>query len=433
MFTRSVPLARLPRLPRLALLLVVLAGLLGAHATDRVAAAGMTLSPSVAAPGTEIRISGQGFGSYRAGQLSLDGARVASFRTTRDGRFTLRWTIPAGTTAGSHRLRASTTSAAASATLSVEPPAVAGSYRRGVNLAGAEFGAGQLPGTHGIDYVYPDTQALDYYRSRGLTLIRLPFLWERVQPVLGGALDTDETARIERVLDAAAARDMQLILDVHNYGRYRGAVIGSPAVPMSAFADLWKRLATRFKGHAGVWAYGLMNEPHDMNGVWPAAAQAATDAIRAVDSRPAVLVAGDGWSSARFWRDSNEQLAVRDVANNLYYEAHVYFDDDHTGRYDESYAGEGAYPTIGVDRVTPFVEWLRAKGARGFIGEYGVPAGDDRWLTVLDTFLSHLDQQGLGATCWAGGPWWGDYPLSIEPAAGQDRPQMTVLTQHLSR
>jgi endoglucanase len=226
---------------------------------------------------------------------------------------------------------------------------------------------------------------------------------------------------------------MQVILDVHNYGRYRGAVVGSQAVPNQAFADLWQRLATRFKGNGAVWAYGLMNEPHDMNGAWPSAAQAAVDAIRAVDSRPAVLVAGDCWSTARFWRDANEHLSMRDSANNLYYEAHIYFDDDYSGRYDQGYHGEGAYPTIGVDRVKPFVEWLQATNSRGFIGEYGVPANDARWNTVLDTFLTYLDQHQIGGTYWAGGPWWGDYPLSVEPANGVDRPQMSVLTQHLSR
>jgi len=39
----------------------------------------------------------------------------------------------------------------------------------------------------------------------------------------------------------------------------------------------------------------------------------------------------------------------------------------------------------------------------GFIGEYGVPDSDPRWLTVLDTFLAYLDANGVGGTYWAGG------------------------------
>ncbi len=88
---------------------------------------------------------------------------------------------------------------------------------------------------------------------------------------------------------------------------------------------------------------------------------------------------------------------------------------------------------IGADRLKPFVDWLKANNARGFIGEYGVPDTDARWLTVLDNFLTAMDTAGLGGTYWAGGPWWGNYQLGVEPRSGQDRPQMAILTRHLSR
>ncbi len=61
------------------------------------------------------------------------------------------------------------------------------------------------------------------------------------------------------------------------------------------------------------------------------------------------------------------------------------------------------------------------------LGEYGIPNSDganpsdnDReWLTVLDNFLDTLQSNSdviVGATYWAGGPWWGNYPLSTEPS-----------------
>jgi hypothetical protein len=58
----------------------------------------------------------------------------------------------------------------------------------GVNLAGAEFGS--VPGTYGVDYTYPTSSELDYYAAKGVTLIRLPFLWERMQPALYAAAAT---------------------------------------------------------------------------------------------------------------------------------------------------------------------------------------------------------------------------------------------------
>ena len=50
----------------------------------------------------------------------------------------------------------------------------------GVNLAGAEFGS-NVPGVFGTDYTYPTHAEIDYYASKGLGVIRLPFLWERMQ------------------------------------------------------------------------------------------------------------------------------------------------------------------------------------------------------------------------------------------------------------
>ncbi len=308
-----------------------------------------------------------------------------------------------------------------------------GGYRRGVNLAGAEFGESKLPGTYGVDYTYPTAAELDYYQSKGLTLIRLPFRWERLQRGLYGPLDGAELGYLDQIVAAAHARGMQVILDPHNYARYQGQLIGSAAVPNAAFADFWRKLAGHYRDESAIWAYGLMNEPHDTGGLWPMAAQAGVDGIRAADAGHLILVPGDQWSGAWSWQQANANLWISDPANNVMYEAHQYFDADSSGTYALSYDTQGAYPTLGVDRVKPFVAWLQARGARGFIGEYGVPDNDTRWLTVLDTFLSYLDATGIGGTYWAGGPWWGSYPLAVDPRDGQDRPQLPILVRHLSR
>ena len=60
----------------------------------------------------------------------------------------------------------------------------------GVNLAGGEFG--KLPGVANRDYAYPGPRQFDYCQAKGLTVIRLPFKWERVQPKLKDALDEAE-------------------------------------------------------------------------------------------------------------------------------------------------------------------------------------------------------------------------------------------------
>ena len=61
------------------------------------------------------------------------------------------------------------------------------------------------------------------------------------------------------VLNAADALGMHVIIDAHNYGRYgtgssyspssSGNIIGSPQVPVSAFAYFWTLMATQFQNH----------------------------------------------------------------------------------------------------------------------------------------------------------------------------------------
>ena len=75
----------------------------------------------------------------------------------------------------------------------------------GVNLAGAEFGS-NVPGSFGTDYTYPTHAEIDYYASKGLTVIRLPFLWERLQRSEFGALDPTELSRLDDVVNYATSK-----------------------------------------------------------------------------------------------------------------------------------------------------------------------------------------------------------------------------------
>ena len=301
----------------------------------------------------------------------------------------------------------------------------------GVNLAGADFGADKLPGVVYKDYTWPSNQELDYLRDKGCRLIRLPMLWERFQSKLGAPLDEDKTLELEGVLKNCAAHNIGVLLDCHSYARYRGQIIGTPEVTVANFADFWKQLAVRLSGQPAMWAFGLMNEPHDMGDAtrWPVAAQAATDAIRATGAKQWIFVGGDGWSGAHSWRQNNENLDISDPQDRIVYEAHQYFDADRSGSYKHSYDEEKAEPTTGAERLKPFADWLREKKRRGFIGEFGAPNDDRRWHVVLQNFVDAMHKEGIGGTYWAGGAWWGGYPLSIEPMDDfqTDRPAMKIL------
>jgi endoglucanase len=305
----------------------------------------------------------------------------------------------------------------------------------GVNVSGAEYA-----GT-----AYARASDLDYLKSKGITLIRLPVAWERLQHVLNGPLDSIETTALEAFLDKAAAGGMQVIVDLHNYGRYStniadagsgtGNVIGSAAVPIAAFQDLWIRLAAALKGHPGLAGYDLMNEPHDMGntGVWPQAAQAAVNAIRSVDMGTTIYVEGDAWASAHDWPTDNGNLHVTDPADKLVYEAHIYFDSNGSGKYAKTYDQEGAFPGIGAVKLQPFLKWLALNNFKGFIGEFGVPDTDPRWIPVLDNFINELQKAGISGAIWLyrGGPTSWHNPLSVNPVNGVEQPQMAALLRHI--
>ncbi len=304
----------------------------------------------------------------------------------------------------------------------------------GVNLAGAEFSSGDLPGRYKIHYIYPGEADFKRYANMGLKLVRLPFRWERIQPKLNQDLSGAELTRLLATLDHAKKHDIQIILDMHNYYRYYGKLIASKEVPVTAFADSWKRIAQKVLNHPAVYGYGLMNEPHATNGKWPAAALAAAKAIRSVDSKRWIFIAGDRWSSAFHWPSHNIQLIsdpwMRDARNNLVYEAHLYLDADYSGTYRDAKAIYD--PMEGVKRAKPFVEWLSKNRLRGFIGEHGAPDFSPSAIVATDNLLKYLNQNCIPSTYWAGGPWWGEYALALDVQSGKSRPQLPVLLKHAS-
>lgn len=304
----------------------------------------------------------------------------------------------------------------------------------GINLSAADFDTASLPGKHGTDYLYPPESYFEHYGDMGITLVRLPFRWERIQHSLDSDLDAQEVQLILSTLDNAHKHGVKVLLDMHNYYRYHGKLIASPEVPIEQFARTWTRIASEVSGHPALYGYGLMNEPHDTNGKWPQAALAAARAIRSVDREHWILVAGDSWSSAERWPKVNLQLIddafMRDPDNKLIYEGHVYFDSNASGTYKDK--NEEFDPMIGVRRVEPFVKWLKDNGLRGFIGEYGVPYWSESAMTAMDNLVGYLNENCMPSTYWAGGPWWGDYPLALDVDGGKHRPQLKILKAHLA-
>src|SRR6185369_1887903 len=98
----------------------------------------------------------------------------------------------------------------------------------------------------GTDYIYPTTAEVDYFKSVGVNTLRVPFRWERLQRSLNAAFDATEKSRLDTFVAYATGAGMTVILDPHNYARYGNNLVGSTAVPRSAFADFWGKLGAAY-------------------------------------------------------------------------------------------------------------------------------------------------------------------------------------------
>lgn len=343
----------------------------------------------------------------------------------------------------------------------------------GVNLAANWWWSFQnSPGQE--TWTIPDFQPYyddcAYLHSKNLGVIRLPVMWPRLQQSLFGELDSTHIAALDTIIDAAVQNNLIVVISPHGYGRYQPFCtdysgwaeahdneIGSPAVPVTAFADFWARLANRYKNNPNV-LYGLMNEPHRMGPdhdgndpigggeLWAGICQIVVDAIRQVDPVKTIVVPGYGWSSARLWVNYGNDYLLNLTDNNLVFECHQYLDQpDSAANYGETcegpFVGAVSPDTVGEERLQPFVDWLRTNGKKGVIGEMGVPP-TTCWLDIFDNALHYISQNTDVLDYFiyfiAGSGVEANNPIGIRietDASGSyiDKPQMTVLSNYTQK
>lgn len=289
---------------------------------------------------------------------------------------------------------------------------------RGVNLSGAEFG-NQRPGVIFKDYTYPSRITMRYFSDLGMGVIRLPFLWERIQHAPYAPLDAAELAQLKQIVRWGVELNLCVLLDLHNYGRYRGNRVGTRDLDNAALVDLWLRLQREFPDPKAV-ALGLMNEPAALsNAEWFVNAQAIVLALRSAGARNLLMVASPRWSGAhefekKFSGASAAQAfsTFKDPLNHYAIELHQYAD--------RNFSGTSSH-CIDPERLRTFMShvevWARANKMRLFLGEFGV-ANTPACLKALKALLESMQNKDvwLGWTYWSAGAWWGSYPFSIQPS-----------------
>lgn len=308
--------------------------------------------------------------------------------------------------------------------------AAGGVCYRGVNLSGAEYG--DAAGIYGTNYTYPSEETVRYFAGKGMNIVRLPVLWERLQPVLGSRLIPEQLDLLKASVELIRSYGMKIILDPHNFGYYAGQRMMTAGVTASDFTDFWIRLSVEFANEEDI-LFGLMNEPYDIPAEeWLLAANQAISGIRAAGAKNMILVPGTHWSGASSWledlpggNNSKVMANVNDPANNFIYEFHQYMDEDLSGTHETCPNAD-----LALEGLKGVTAWLEERNARGLLGEFG-GSGDKACLAGLAEMVALLDdspEQWFGWTYWAAGDWWPeDEGNNIQPVKQGDRPQLTAI------
>jgi endoglucanase len=313
----------------------------------------------------------------------------------------------------------------------------------GVNLSGAEFGMTHLPGTFNTDYAYPTSAEVDYYKSKGMNFIRLPFRWERLQHTNSAPLDPTELGRMNAFVSYATSNGIYVLLDPHNFMRYypsprsayQTATVGlvgdyaGSTVSNADFANFWSQIAAIYQTNNHVF-FGLNNEPDALpEAELVTSENAAIAAIRATGATNLIFVPGTDYTGAWTWLSDNgsfgaansvAMLGIVDTGSNYLFEVHQYLDSDGSGTHTNIVNTD-----IGWQRLTDFTAWARAHNVKGFLGEYAVPGNlfttnkGGMGGLALNTMLGYIQANSdvwVGWSYWGGGPRWGNNPLfPIEP------------------
>ncbi|KAG2053136.1 glycoside hydrolase [Suillus hirtellus] len=299
----------------------------------------------------------------------------------------------------------------------------------GVNIAGFDFGcgtdgtcvaSGAVPPIHKLSGIDGLGQ-MQHFVNDGYNVFRLPVGWQYLtNDKMTGVLDKTQFAKYNTLVSDCLSTGAYCEIDIHNYARYNGQIIGQGGPSNKIFAELWSNIASHWKNETKV-IFGVMNEPHDIPNItaWAASVQSAVTAIREAGAKTQmILLPGTDYASAKTFVSSGSANALAKVKNpdgtftNLIMDVHRYLDYDGSGTNAECV-------TNGIeDSWTPLATWLRANGRKAFNTETG-GGNVESCVKYLSQQISYQASQSdviLGYIGWAAGAFATNYVLSQVPS-----------------
>lgn len=250
-------------------------------------------------------------------------------------------------------------------------------------------------------------------------IFRLPVAWQwLVNNQVGGTLDANKTGQYDQLVQACLTTGASCIIDIHNYARYNGQIIGSSGGPTNdQFVSLWTQLATKYGTNNKV-IFGVMNEPHDLTSIpqWAATVQAVVTAIRKVAPDNMILIPGSSYSSAA-QLPTEAGPVLLNVSNpdgsktGLVFDVHKYLDSDNSGTHTECTTDNVA------NAFQPLATWLRQNKRQALNTETGGgnTASCQTDLCAQINFMKQNSDVFLGVVGWSAGSFDSTYELTETP------------------
>ncbi|KAI1828258.1 glycoside hydrolase family 5 protein [Xylaria intraflava] len=244
----------------------------------------------------------------------------------------------------------------------------------GSTIAGGAFGC-QIDGTcDPASALLPPSDGLaqisEIIKADGINLFRIPISWQfLVDSRLGGNLDPSNFSLYDKLIQSCLDAGAYCMIDIHNFARWNGNVIGQGGPTDEQFADFWGQLARRYAAHDRI-IFELMNDPHDLNvSVWAQTCQSAVTAIRGAGATSQViLLPGTNYDNAATLISSGSADALLAITNpdgtadNLLLDIHNVFSQPNS-----SIHAVCAPENIGS--LGLIAKYLRNKGRKGLISE----------------------------------------------------------------
>ncbi|MDR0962198.1 MAG: glycoside hydrolase family 5 protein [Mediterranea sp.] len=233
---------------------------------------------------------------------------------------------------------------------------------------------------------------IDYIKQAGCNTIRLPFHYKLFtdEDYMGMASNRNEGfVRIDALVEWCRDAGLYLILDMHDApgGQTGDNIDDSYGYPwlfeskasQALFADIWQRIARRYKDEPVILGYELMNEPiapyfdnmDSLNLRLASLYKIGVEAIRKEDPHHIILLGGAQWNS------NFAQLYDTRFDKQIMYTCHRY----------------GGEPT--TQAIGHFIQFRDSVQRPMYMGEIG--HNTDEWMAA---FCRTMETNNIGWTFW---------------------------------